>query len=121
MFQNFLTDDKVYDELEKFWIQMFEDILTSTGEKLNDWFVPFYTTTFSNGQKFFDGNPIFSAKSKICQKSVRVIQYKLITENGELVVWFDEMEKNELVISCQLSNAIWREVMAVIETFIRNK
>lgn len=121
MFHNFLTDDKIYEEVEKFWCQIFEEILASMGKKKEDWIVPFYTTAFANGKRFMDGNPIFSAKATTSAKSIRIIQHELMAENEKLLVWFDTDEKNEMVISCELNNSILAKIKTEITRFIENK
>lgn len=117
MFYNYLEDEKVYAQLEKYWIDLFINII---GEHDKDnWIIPYYNTTFANGKKFMDANPIFSAKSKLCGKSIRVVQ-ELPDDFEGVESWVATDGKNELVIICSISQDNIETVRAKIKSWLIN-
>lgn len=108
-FNDYLESNQTYIALEKFWINFFFSILASLNLEKSEWITPYYNTTFSNGEKFMDGNPIFSAKSAKTEKTIRIVQEEYLGHE-EFSSWIDfsledEEFKNELVIVCVLSEA----------------
>ncbi|MDY7993056.1 hypothetical protein UY286_20145 [Paenibacillus polymyxa] len=79
--------------------------------------ISYYNTSFSNGQKIMDMNPIFSAKSKISHKSIRII-HETVNEEDDVHHWLDTNGKNELVIICSLSQQHVQRVKGIIERWI---
>jgi hypothetical protein len=113
MYDNFLENDEVYFEAEKFWISLFTYILNKNSIDISDWIYPFYNTTYSNGNKFMDGNPIFSAHSIKEKKRIRIIQEKKSSSAGRYNYWH-EPDKNELVIVWELSSKNKNEIKKLI-------
>lgn len=106
-FDNFLNDEKVYDALEKYWMEKFFMWLDTENINNNDWLSPYYKTSFSNGKKMMDGNPIFSAKSRKDGRIIRVIQENPIGRDI-FTSWRNSTVDargtlNELVIVCTLN------------------
>lgn len=95
LFQNFLHDRRVYRLNEQYYRNLF-------GKLLNKEIAPFYTTTFQNGESFFNANPIFSGLHE--GRIVRVIQ-KEASSQPRLKVWLDQFEEmDELVLSLELTD-----------------
>jgi len=107
-FDNYLDDEKVYDALEKYWINKFFMWLDTENINNSDWISPFYKTSFSNGKKMMDGNPIFSARSRKDGRIIRVIQENPI-DGDVFTSWRNSTVDargtlNELVIVCTLNS-----------------
>ena len=103
-----LDDEKVYDALEKYWMNKFFMWLDTENINNNDWVSPFYKTTFSNGKKMMYGNPIFSARSRKDGRIIRVIQENPI-DGDVFTSWRNSTldsrgTLNELVIVCTLNS-----------------
>jgi hypothetical protein len=81
VFDNYLSDRETYLNLENFFIDFFISKLEILDKNRNVFTIPFYKTTFQNGEPFMDGNPIFSVKNEINGEILRVIidenNYKL--------------------------------------------
>ncbi|MFU1797561.1 hypothetical protein ACM1RC_27095 [Paenibacillus azoreducens] len=121
-FDNYLDDEDVYSALEKYWIDMFFMLLHKENIDGRDWICPYYNTTFSNGKKMMDGNPIFSAKSKE-KKIIKIIQES--SKNGTLFsYWINssmDNSQNELVIVCTLNNNNLEKIKEIIISWIKGK
>jgi hypothetical protein len=96
MFDDFLENKSSYLLLEQYWIDLFNSILSERHDSLEEWIIPYYNTVYKNGEKFMDGNPIFSAKSKSTNKIIRIIQ-KIYDDEYTLNYWV-ERDKKEIVI-----------------------
>lgn len=121
-FDNFLDDEEVYVALEKYWIDVFFMLLDKENIDGRDWISPYYKTTFGNGKKMMDGNPIFSAKSKKNDKVIKIIQENPINENV-FSYWNNSSlennhNQNELVIVCTLNNHNLEKVKEIIISWI---
>ncbi|MCM3342708.1 hypothetical protein M3650_29820 [Paenibacillus sp. MER TA 81-3] len=121
-FVHYLDDEDVYSALEKYWIDMFFMLLHKENVDGIDWICPYYNTTFSNGKKMMDGNPIFSAKSTKKNKIIRIIQES--SENADLLSYWmnstmDNRSKNELVIVCTLNNNNLEKIKEIIISWIK--
>jgi len=105
-FDNYVNDEKVYDALEKYWMDKFFMWLDTENINNNDWLSPFYKNSFSNGKKMMDGNPIFSARSRKDGRIIRVIQEN--PNGGDVFTsWRNSTvgsTLNELVIVCTLNS-----------------
>ena len=67
---------------------------------------PFYNTSFNNGEKSYDGNPIFSTLSN--GRLIRIIQEEPESKQPYLRAWIDEATDEklpELVVTLELSDA----------------
>lgn len=118
-FVNYLDDKDVYSSLEKYWMDMFFMWLHQENIGGSDWICPYYNTTFSNGKKMMDGNPIFSAKSKKENKIIKIIQES--SNNDDVFsYWINENSSpNELVIVCTLNNNNIEKIKKVIINWIK--
>lgn len=120
-FDNYLDDEDMYSALEKYWIDMFFMLLHKENIDGRDWICPYYNTTFSNGKKMMDGNPIFSAKSKEKNKIIRIIQES--SKNGAIFsYWINssmDNSQNELVIVCTLNNNNLEKIKEIIISWIK--
>jgi hypothetical protein len=107
LFSNFLEDEMVYKEAERFWIDLWEQIDPETRARhgwQQPWFGPLPPT-------ISEGNPIFSAVSLRERRGIRIIQAAPMENGLEFVAYpdtfggsiFDPEAINELVISCALS------------------
>ncbi|WP_244967860.1 hypothetical protein [Xenorhabdus budapestensis] len=116
MFENYLNDEQIYCELEQYWNSLFFNMINGSGD---EWIVPYYNTSYNNGLKFMDANPIFSAKSKITDKSIKIIQEPL-EELDSIQYWVDSNGKNELVIICSFSEKNLSDVKKLIKKWLKN-
>lgn len=118
-FVNYLDDKDVYSSLEKYWMDMFFMWLHQENIGGSDWICPYYNTTFSNGKKMMDGNPIFSAKSKKENKIIKIIQ-ESFNNDDVFSYWINENSSpNELVIVCTLNNNNIEKIKKVIINWIK--
>lgn len=115
MFKNYLENEEVYLELESFWVDFFLKLIKQS-DRCN-WIIPYYKTVFSNGKKFMDANPIFSAKSKSSNKSIKIIQ-ELPDDFDGVESWIDTNGKNEMVVICSLSRVNLKKVEEIIVSWI---
>lgn len=118
-FVNYLDDEDVYSSLEKYWMDMFFMWLHQENIEGSDWICPYYNTTFSNGKKMMDGNPIFSAKSKKENKIIKIIQES--SNNDDVFSYWnnENSSPNELVIVCTLNNNNIEKIKKVIINWIK--
>ncbi|WP_222423558.1 hypothetical protein [Lysinibacillus sp. Y5S-8] len=121
-FVNYLDDEDMYTALEKYWIDMFFMWLHKENIDGSDWICPYYNTTFSNGKKMMDGNPIFSAKSKKENKIIKIIQES--SKNESVFSYWTNCSKensspNELVIVCTLNNNDFEKIQEIIINWIK--
>ncbi len=95
LFKNFLQDKKTYRLNERYYQTMFTELLAQEAQ-------PFYETTFVNGERFLDGNPIFSTAYH--DRIVRIIQ-KPPSSKPAWRVWLDQFDNlDELAISLELTD-----------------
>ncbi|MFJ5562470.1 hypothetical protein [Lysinibacillus xylanilyticus] len=123
-FVNYLDDEDVYTALEQYWIDMFFMLLQKENFDGSDWICPYYNTTFNNGKKMMDGNPIFSAKLKKGNKIIKIIQES--SKNGDVFsYWMNSSMGNrsqkELVIVCTLNNNNLEKIKDIIVNWIKGK
>lgn len=123
LFPHFLSDPKEYEHAESIWRERWEDLVCRVGQKWL-WESPWLNTTFSNGSPCQDGNPIFSAVSRVRQLGVRVIQLEPSGNPRELHAWSDTFAKGspeairELVISCVLTDQTLLESVDLMNRWI---
>ncbi len=109
LFQDFLTNKKAYHLNEVYYNRLFRKI---TGVKPT----PYYNTQFNNGEKFYDGNPVFSALTG--GRLLRIIQEEPESPHPFLRATLEktpEKEIHELIITLELS----QEVKPLLEELIR--
>ncbi len=112
LFKNFLENKRVYGLNEHYYQSMLSEVLNKDVK-------PFYTTTFGNGTKFFNANPMFSAKHD--NRIIRIIQYKP-SSKPRIKAWldsFDDME--ELVITLELTDQFTPIVRKFAEQWLVEK
>lgn len=119
MFDNFLENVTTYSQVEQFWLDLFWGIVDEHNQDRSAWISSYYNVCFSDGGKFMDGNPIFSSKNKINNKSIRVIQEK-IDDFDDVQSRIDKKEKDELVLICSLTKDNLVEIKKVITDWIIN-
>lgn len=108
LFKDFLENQELYILNENYWKDQFAHLLSQNGTSLvgREWL----KTTFSNGVKFFDGNPIFNILCPSLNKAVRIIQEEPTSNHLVISAWLDEFPVEddqetikELVIVLELS------------------
>jgi hypothetical protein len=104
LYPNFLVNKNVYSLNVEHWSRLLNSVTDARGMSVEE---NTLTTTFNNGNCFFDGNPIFDAIIDN-HRAVRIIQQA--PENDELNIsaWIDEREFDgkilkELVIDLELT------------------
>jgi len=108
LYEDFLYDQTTYLQNEAFYKNLFTEIV---GEEPVD----YYTTHFNNGQKFFDGNPIFNTKKN--NRLIRIIQDEPESEKPYLNARIEKKEDTleELIINLELSE----EIKPILETYLK--
>ncbi len=121
-FESFLSDEKEYGRAERYWRNLWDQVLGAE-DQADQWRAPWLSTTFADGTPFRDGNPIFSAVSPARKLGVRVIQHEPTEDRGELEYWIDSFEGEkgairELVLSCALSDEVVRRAAELIRSWV---
>lgn len=104
LYPDFLKNYTTYQEVERFWDNLFSRIVEQNGWSWHSWMKP----AFGNGTPFFDGNPIFNAYVPELNRGVRVLQIEP-EESDEFSYYLDVVEREdgstfpELVISIVLT------------------
>lgn len=105
LFQNFLHDHRVYRLNELYYRNLFSRLL-------NKDILPFYATTFQNGEPFYNANPIFSGLHE--GRLVRIIQKEASTK-PRFKAWVDQFEQmDELVLSLELTDKYVPEINRLV-------
>jgi len=99
---DFLNNKEIYKECINFWHSVFTELLKEIS------FEKYYATNFSNGEDFFNGNPIYNFKVTNSNRSVFIKQEKFESKSVYFTAWIDEFDtENEtienLVIVLELS------------------
>jgi len=102
LYHNFLNDKKIYNLAVAYWQRYFDLLLGKNN------YQAYLTTGFVNGQKFYDGNPMFTALLTNSDRAVRIVQEEAEADELEIGAWLDRVELpeknvNELVIHLVLS------------------
>ena len=108
-----------YHKLEAFWVDLFKSIPTA---RSYEWVIPFYATTFANGEPFLDGNPIFSAACIDKKIVVRILQAKDGLP-GAVVSWPDSADNGsmlEYVISVSSTTEVTCQIVRSLITIWLN-
>lgn len=95
MFDEYRADTAVYQALERHFSEFFQAEIKRRQADANLMKTPYYRTTFANGQPFFDGNPIFSAKYERTGDTLRVV---LDEDIQPLSSYLDKEGQSERVI-----------------------
>ena len=105
IYSHFLTQMHEYAAVEKYWINLWEQIEPNTRQGWQQpWFQPLPPS-------ISEGNPIFTAVSLVNRRAIRIIQFEPTENTLEFVAYpdtfggssFDPKVIHELVISCALS------------------
>ena len=117
LYSNFLSDPREYELSEKFWQDLWKDLVKTAD--LKEWKSPWL------GAPLRDGNPIFSALSHSRGRAVHVIQHAPTSEHMELVWWLDKFGEereeriiDQLVISCALSREAATQAQKLIRSWV---
>lgn len=117
LYSNFLQDKKIYNLAQAYWGRLFSKIAQQYDLRL----VPYLNDQSGNGQKEYDGNPIFNALEPSLNRAVRIIQIEPEGEQLDISAWLDTIELfesappvQELVIDTVLS----KESYAIARKFI---
>jgi len=116
LYKKFLKNKRVYVLNSAYWKKIVNKIFRMSGSAYIEWL----NTTYCNGKRFYNGNPIFNGLFKEKDKAVRIIQEEPESEDISISAWIDkiELEKNtiyDLVISLELS----KESKAIAESLIK--
>jgi hypothetical protein len=101
--------------------------LISWAGQCDDWKSPWVNTTFADGSRCRDGNPIFSAVSSERRLGVRVIQQEFSDDPRELSFWTDTFGNGdshavrELVVSCVLTQVTLNNVFDLLSQWITSE
>ena len=119
LYKNFLNDKRVYNLAQSFWRRQLENLLKPYGYSHR----PYLNTIQNNGQKEYDGNPIFNAYIPEISRAIRIIQVSPDEEGDEISAWLDEIEMErktvkELVIDVKLSKQTRSVVQALLERWL---
>jgi hypothetical protein len=80
LYASFLESAKAYNLAEGYWQRMTRQVAEEAGLA----FHRFYRNRYANGEKMYEGNPIFNAYFPERHKLVRIIQY--LPEPGDLPI-----------------------------------
>lgn len=109
LYKNFLEDKRVYALNENYYKRFFKKAVSQEPK-------PYYNMSFRNGEKFYDGNPIFS--TKINDRLVRIIQEEPESEKPYISASIEEKEDQkleELILILELS----KEIKPYLEKFLQ--
>lgn len=84
MYDDYLTCQETYIALENLFLDEFRSFASKNIQSKN-FLTPFYATTFNNGQRFADANPIFSVRDL---KGNRVMRIVISEDEKELSIFF---------------------------------
>ncbi|BDS13706.1 hypothetical protein [Aureispira anguillae] len=116
LYKNFLTKKTIYNQNESYWKRYVKNVLKTMEIEPESWLV----NEFANGNKVYDGNPIYSAKI-VDKKAIRIIQEEPESDVIQIMAWIDEAEDGEqgklveLVISLELTKKTRELALTLIE------
>ncbi len=121
LYPNFLTDAREYKLSEKFWKELWDDLMKEASV-VKEWKSPWL------GAPLPDGDPIFSAVSQAQRRGVHIIQHAATSAEVEIVSWQDQFGEegvddiiDQLVISCALSKESVAQARALIQSWVRGE
>lgn len=105
LYANFLEDKAVYSLNAHYWSRLLQRVTSAKKMAIQE---NVLTTSFNNGHRFFDGNPIFDALIDN-RKAIRIIQEQANSSELNINAWIEETEVdgqkvNELVINLELTS-----------------
>ena len=107
LYADFLNDKRVYNLAQGSWKRLLNSLLKEHAYT----YTP-YINQVQNGQKEYDGNPIFSAFIPEIKRAIRIIQVAPEEDGDDISAWIDDIELNgktkaqktpELVLDLKLS------------------
>jgi hypothetical protein len=124
-FPNFLKDERVYVQVERFWIDRWQEI-DSDVRAHHGWCHPWFEPL---PPSISEGNPIFNAVSPSLRRGVRILQYEPTEKGLEFFAYPDTFGGtihdpdaiHELVISCALSDAASSLTMSLIRPWVAGR
>lgn len=119
LYPDFLENKNVYSLNVEHWSRLLHSVTDARGMSVEE---NTLTTTFNNGNCFFDGNPIFDAVVAN-RRAIRIIQQA--PENDELNIsaWIDQREFDgkilkELVIDLELMEESQAKALSLLEVWL---
>lgn len=104
LYTDFLENKRAYNLAQASWKRLLDSLLQAHGYTHTP-----YINSNQNGQKEYDGNPIFSAFIPEIARAIRIIQVSPNEEGDEISAWVDDIELGdtneikELVLDLKLS------------------
>ena len=125
VFPNFLQDERIYAQAERYWIDLWNQIGPFDRAE-NGWVQPWFQPL---PPALSEGNPIFSAVSPTLRRGVRILQSEPTEQGLEFYAYpdtfggtiFDPFAIQELVISCALSDVAAEYAMSLIRPWVAGK
>jgi hypothetical protein len=118
LYPDFLENKNVYSLNVEHWSRLLHSVTDARRMSVEE---NTLTTTFNNGNYFFDGNPIFDAVVAN-RRAIRIIQQA--PENDELNIsaWIDQREVNgkllgELVIDLELTEESQAKALSLLSVW----
>jgi hypothetical protein len=122
LFKDFLNNKRVYVLNQNYWKRLISKLIPEEKITESNW----YNDQFANGQKMYDGNPIFSVLISP-KKSLRIIQEEPESNHPEISAWLEKTEGpdgeeiNELVISLELSDVTRELSEDLVQAWLEGK
>ena len=107
LYADFLENKRAYNLAQASWNRLLSSLLREYGYT----YTP-YINQMQNGEKEYDGNPIFSAFIPEIERAIRIIQVSPDEEGDDISAWIDDIElgkkdktkkTKELVLDLKLS------------------
>lgn len=119
LYANFLDDKRVYNLAQASWKKLLGSLLKDFGYSQKP-----YLNELQNGQKEYDGNPIFNAYIPEIQRAIRIIQVSPKEEGNDISAWIDDIElqkdnpTKELVLDLKLSKEAKKTARKLMQKWI---
>lgn len=121
LYPTFLENKRVYNLNQAYWRRLLTDIIKDTDLSFQSYLNPLG----ANGQKEYDGNPIFDAYFPSLSKAIRIIQDVPEDDSNDLSAWIDHIELEEgkpaipeLVIAVTLTQDTASQAQELIRQWI---
>ncbi len=128
LFQNFLEDKRIYVFNQNYWKKTVKPFLqknikpAAAENNIAEDPHNIYNTAFADGQKMYDGNPIFS--TFVSQnKTLRIVQEEPESEHPAITAWTEKSDfdnRKELVIVLELSDLTKKIAARLIEHWAKD-
>ncbi|PHN01669.1 hypothetical protein [Flavilitoribacter nigricans] len=125
LYADFLENKREYNLAQAFWNRLLTSLLREYGYT----YTP-YINQMQNGEKEYDGNPIFSAFIPEIERAIRIIQVSPDEEGDDISAWIDDIElgrktktkkTKELVLDLKLSKEAKMLARDLIKRWIMNQ